>query len=568
MNQSHRRRCAALVFMTLLSGGVAAASAQAAPIGSQSTGIGAWAGDWTRTVEHEYSAQALGLSRDASARTLARAAIRRSARQLRLGAEPLRLVRDELPGGRVKGARPMRMLRFQQTLGGSRVLWSGIDVAVAGDRVLSIEATTVPLKRARLGGERRLSGRQAVAIARRAVPGADHAWAAQPIAYAGEPDHPRAPRRAYVVGVAPDRDETRSMAVVVDAETGKVLFRWRGGTARPTTPRSHGPLARAAGSTVLWQITNFDMQPAVNGYLYGKTDRTVSTAGNPYLFGTDSALSTQLWDGTSPVLKYLSDNVLKVGKYFCLTRGYCGRDSGTSGVGGGDYNRFFVVGNWNDGGDRDRSQYQPGDDHIMIGGLDTADGDVFAHEFGHLIDHHYQNDYVDTFKSQEVDEALADMFFIDAMRTSVYDDYGANGSHFDKDFASHDPAVLGGPHSMSQYAPCATDEHHNGTILAHAYWTLTQSVGHQVAGQLLQYIPMALPAARTFASVRASFKSIAHGLYPGGTIEAAVDAAFAHVGVFDNTGYPLCQPVPTPPHGPTGPVCINKPDLCDDAIAR
>ena len=82
-------------------------------------------------------------------------------------------------------------------------------------------------------------------------------------------------------------------------------------------------------------------------------------------------------------------------------RDYCGRDGGNPGPGGGDYNRFFVVGNWKDGGETDASQYQADDEHIMIGKSDTNDRDVLAHEFGHLIDHHYRDDYLSTFEGRD-----------------------------------------------------------------------------------------------------------------------------------------------------------------------
>ena len=61
-----------------------------------------------------------------------------------------------------------------------------------------------------------------------------------------------------------------------------------------------------------------------------------------------------------------------------------------------------------------------------------------------------------------------------------------------------------------------------------------------------------------------AFKTTARGLYPGpgpngtgGTVEAAIDAAFAHDGVYDTTARNC--PVP-PPHGPP-PICEIKPWL-------
>jgi hypothetical protein len=50
----------------------------------------------------------------------------------------------------------LRQLRFQQTAGGLRVLWSQIDVAIVGGRVSSIDATVVPVADRAPAGKRRM----------------------------------------------------------------------------------------------------------------------------------------------------------------------------------------------------------------------------------------------------------------------------------------------------------------------------------------------------------------------------------------------------------------------------
>jgi hypothetical protein len=103
----HRRRLVA---------GCVAAAAIAVPATAQAA----------QTLERQYTAAQLGLDARASERSLALAAIERSERRLGLRGShgALRLAVDATPGGRTAGARPVRMLRFQQTLGGLPVLWS------------------------------------------------------------------------------------------------------------------------------------------------------------------------------------------------------------------------------------------------------------------------------------------------------------------------------------------------------------------------------------------------------------------------------------------------------------
>jgi hypothetical protein len=222
----------------------------------RASAAGAKAGSWTRLLDRPISAKQFGLPVSTPASGLARAALRRSAKRLRLrgSVRGLQLVSSER-GPQLPGARDLRTLRFRQTVGRLRVLYSQIDVAVVDDSVTSISATVVPLKSARLRGSRRVSAREARAIARRRIAGPDSALPAQAIAYAGTPDEPRVPRRAWVVQVTPDdqptdADSDLNLCVVMDARTGKVLDVWKGVAARPRSARRAidlaSPAARAA----------------------------------------------------------------------------------------------------------------------------------------------------------------------------------------------------------------------------------------------------------------------------------------------------------------------------------
>lgn len=113
------------------------------------------------------------------------------------------------------------------------------------------------------------------------------------------------------------------------------------------------------------------------------------------------------------------------------------------------------------------------------------------------------------------------------------------------------------------------------TIISHACWQFVQTVGAQTAGHVLQFIPWRLPASRTFGEVCGAFKLSARGLFwgpgaggTGGTVEAAIDSAFAHVGVFDATTR-NCPPPPPPiceikPWLPQGGELVVDPPIIDE----
>ena len=114
-----------------------------------------------------------GLPASTSPRRLARAALSRSARQLGLprSLAGVRLARDLRTPPGPAGAVALHNLRFQQTSGGRRVIWSQLDVLIAGGKVRSINATVVPVKRGRAATRPQISSRRALAIAHRAVAG-------------------------------------------------------------------------------------------------------------------------------------------------------------------------------------------------------------------------------------------------------------------------------------------------------------------------------------------------------------------------------------------------------------
>jgi hypothetical protein len=415
---------------------------------------------------------------------------------------------------------------------------------------------TVALHSSKLAGERRIVGKRAVAIARRAVAGPDSALAAELVAYAGSPAKPRPARRAYVVQVTPRSQSghlERSLCVVVDAETGEVLARWAG-TAVPPASRqvkSAGPAARPVASTaqasgtVLFQLTNHTRQPGENNYAYGKLRLLVSTTGNPYSYRSDNH---QFFDVFDHSLSLLAPWFEDVTRFVCVTRKFCGRDSGTAGVGGGDYNRWFLVGNHG----FEKSEYRPSEEHLFIGSNDSDDPDIIAHEVGHAVDHRFdQGEYQQTIEGEEVKEALADMFSYDQDRDGKLQDGDTpatvSGSNPDdglivRDFANpaNNAQGAGNADRYSKYSCTTTDEHHNGTILSHAYHRLVKKKGHAIAGHLLQYVPMALPARREFGDVREAFEVAARGLFPHGSnfegsVEQKVDEAFGEVGIKDDS---------------------------------
>ncbi len=486
---------------------------------------------WSRSIDRPITAAQLGLPRGASATTLGRAAIKRSARRLAPGGRlgDVRLAGEPFPPG--AAGRGLHGLRFRQEIGGLRVLYSQLNVTVARGSVRSIAGTVVPLKSRKLAGRRRVSAKRARAIARRVVAGPDSARRAQLVAYAGEPGRPRAPRRAYLVEVAPTSslsDHTpTAVCVVVDATTGKVLKRWRGSAARSIKRSVGRRSARAAATkTVLIQIVDAKGTNAAVTPNY----RDVYTMGKPRSFGLDSPLQVDTFGTLSPPFFTVNSWINSVTSYFCIWREYCGRDSGLD----GSYNRHYYT--VNSGGD---SRYNHSQERIYIDEDSATEPQTVAHEQGHSIDFHFRDDFVASFEGDEVEEALAEMFAYDFEQDRTL--AGATGTRVSARLA--DPskfADAGGslPEHYDDYNCTTGEEHHNGYVLAHAYWKLVQRVGHNVAGHILQGVPWQLPAQREFGDVRAALERTAGTILvpdpnggPPRSLKGQVSAAFNEVGI-------------------------------------
>ncbi len=253
--------------------------------------------DWLVTAPETITAAQAGVPAGASAPQLARAAIHRSGGPLKLGRHGgLRLVADRrAPTAGNDGS--VRQLRFVQTVGGLRVLWSHLSTDVAGDEVRGISGTSVRLPSGRLLGRRALTPAAATRIARRALAGSEHALPAEPVAFAGSPAKPRAPRRAYIVQLRRDRqvdDENPvTVCVVVDATSGKVLDEWEGQAAKALEDKGDQPgRARAAAAQdVLLQAVDARGTNAVvtdhyrdfwsNGSPFSGGGISTTTFGNP-----------------------------------------------------------------------------------------------------------------------------------------------------------------------------------------------------------------------------------------------------------------------------------------------
>jgi hypothetical protein len=459
----------------------------------------------------------------------------------------------------------MRVLRFEQTVGDLRVPWSHIDVAVVGRTVTSIRATTVPLAGRRLLGDRRISAERAGAIARRAIRHSQSALPAQAVAYAGSPSEPRAPRRAWVVqvaaGVRSDGDESaeRTICVVVDAQSGRILSRWEGKAAAPQ-PADRG--RHLAG-----------VDPVIGAIFDGSG---ANGPGAPWALLSDpdpftpehfhiDYLPTN--NQSEPGLLNVTLGVFATTRFFCHQRGFCGRDGGSN----GQYVPVEVIGR---SGSPSASFYSSSTKRIEIKPSQSDDWDAVAHEFGHLIDFtraHDRKVVSGPGMDDEVQEALGDMFAFDYDRDdpTMFDDaemkvnfpgdkvYGgsrdlANPGRFTNSKVASIPLPY--PSTMCGYKGAASDEHFNATILGHAYYLFVDEVGHDKAGAVLQLVPGTLPPTPTFESVRAAFVLRAGELY-GDSVRTAAVKAFDAVRVG-----PGISPCPGPPKPPSQHPCHQTPD--------
>jgi Zn-dependent metalloprotease len=453
---------------------------------------------------------------------------------LRGSLEGLRFTRQQPPMGRHGRATPLRSLRFHQTVGGRRVLWSKIDVAVTPGRVHSITATTVPVTTTKLGGTRRVTRARAVRIARRVVAGPEHALPAQPIAYAGSPVRPRRPQLGYVVQLSPTRfqphdyqDLAESLCVVIDAQTGKVLSTYKGVAAQPdggqrrVQPRAD---ATVQAQTRLHYVFDAAGQPNTTGPLV----YALSTVGDPLRWGTDGNVLRPLFPRGSPLensLDRLATNLLPLGRHMCVARRFCG---GYGAFHGQPVSPLQVVGR------ATFTRYVIGQHLVYMAPAESPADDILAHEFGHLMDLTYADDRIISNQGDEVQEGLADMFAYDYDRADAT--LGEDAPPRRQDFANPG-AVLNPtegrayPARMLSYKCGATDEHFNSTILSHAYYRFVTKVGHGTAGHILQYIPWFLPARPRFIDVQRGFAQRAGELYGASVKQAAVDAFVNEVGI-------------------------------------
>lgn len=239
-------------------------------------------GRWSAHVTVRMTARQLGLPANASRVALARAAVRRLAPQFGVPGSSLGAL-DVLPGSGTG------MVQLRQQVRGLRVLWSDVNVLFNARTITVVSGTLLPLSHGPLAGHVKVMPTQAVAIARRAVPGPDSAGAAQLLAFAGDPQHPRALRRAYVVEVDPTHgaganDAPASRCVVIDAQTGRVLSAWWGSVAvTGHTAVDHGPHASAAAaSQVLAQYEDGHGRTSLADKDLGSDIWNLTTAGNPF----------------------------------------------------------------------------------------------------------------------------------------------------------------------------------------------------------------------------------------------------------------------------------------------
>lgn len=510
---------------------------------------------WTRTLSVDLSARELGLPAGASTTRLARAALRRYAE--RLGVDTgLRLASRQRSPAR-DGAASLEDLRFQQTAGPARVLWSQLDVEVADGDVTSIRATVVPVKAGAAQGQRRVSRDRALTIARRAVPGSVDALSPLPVAFAGTPTidrnaKSRVARAAWVVEVRPDsasREEAgANLCVVVDAQTGKVLDRWEGMADRP----DRGPDARGAGSARASQAPSRSMATVYNGlglpfpYAGAPVYSNFIVVGNPR-----DAYWPQWFEALVPsaarsnVMDALSANARNVARNVCDRRGYCSRRGGFFDL-SSHYDAWRV---WavprGDGSSAFRSSLDVRIDQNDIMGLDDPNrpaNDVVAHEYGHVQYWVYAGDLAtSTVETDSVEEAIADMI--------AYDD-----DHLDPTIGEEsvggpyrnlaNPGLLPGvgrphPSHMTQFLATAPSGHFNSTILSHAYYLFVQKRGHHQAGRVVQSVPEVLSPRPTFREFAQTVVSRAVRWYPqdgpdAGTLSDVAEAAqasFSQVGL-------------------------------------
>ena len=258
--------------------------------------------------------------------------------------------------------------------------------------------------------------------------------------------------------------------------------------------------------------------------------RDVYTMGDPRSFGLDSPLQVDTFGTLSPPFFTVNSWINSVTAYFCIWREYCGRDSGLD----GSYNRHYYT--VNSGGD---SRCNHSQERIYIDEDSTTEPQTVAHEQGHSIDFHFRDDFVSIVRGRRGrGGAGGDVRLrLEQDRTLA----GATGTRVSARLADPSSFSVGAgslPEHYDDYNCTTGEEHHNGYILAHAYWKLVQRVGHNMAGHILQGVPWQLPARREFGDVRAALERTAGSILvpdpnggPPRTLKGQVSAAFNEVGV-------------------------------------
>ena len=499
--------------------GIATAAAFTAPIAAQAADRDSHA-TWSAHITLNRDATQLGLRAGSQRAALAVAGARRAA--AKLGMTRTELGRLQRLPRRPGGAPSVTHLR--QTVGGLRVLWSQFDVLTDGPKVSSVAGTLVPLRMHKLTGAVKLRGARAVKIARERIVGPDTAGKPQLVAYAGDPAHPRAPRRAYVVAVDPATtkagdDSPMPLCVVIDAQTGRVLKVWKGSIA--VASRGRGAQAHAsAGSTVLAQYEDARGRTSTSSSALGNDVYDLFTNDDPFAHydenggfftthGAPAALGATMPGGETWTMRNPIDGTTNVARMFCRVSvlAWCGRNGARVGLAPG-YHRWFFTINWAG----PVSKFLSSQERIYISrGSASFDEEVHSHEMGHEIDYFSRDDYDDTDEGDEVKEALAEMF---SFTYYGFREAPGNFCSVSEYLSGSKTCALGNqttgateivPHKYAGYG-CTYDSHTNGYILGRAFFTIVQKIGPDDATRLLEAVPQLLPAKRTFGSVHRAFE--------------------------------------------------------------
>jgi hypothetical protein len=494
---------------------------------------------WSFSLNTSLSAERLGVSPKATRAQLARAAIKRSSSRLDVPADRL----GELQAVPVAAGGDGVTLR--QSLGGLRVLFSQIHVVVRDGAVRGISGTVMPLRSSRLRGKVQISARRAREIARERVAGPDTATPAQLVAYAGDPDRPRRPRRAYVTAVDPENASAiehspTPLCVVIDAASGRVLDTWKGTIVlgeRRRPARATGPGARAAqtSQTILAQYEDAkartsDSSSALTSNIW---DLTVNVAShlvsannydnrNGFLNRVGSPTDLDAFIGSVPhtngtvgnrAIRFREaiDLSTNAARFICTNTqfAWCGRNGQRDfGLGLG-YRRWFFTINW--GGPTSQARFSQQRIYIARG-EQSIDPETPAHEIGHIIDFFVRaGDFEQTVEGDEVEEALAEMFNLSFRNNAPLPD-GVDSCPVSQLMQGGSLCKLDNFNIPSNYANynCVTDDEHlNGYILGRAFFLIREALPDADARLLLMQVPHLLPAKRTFGAVHAAFETAA-----------------------------------------------------------